>query len=455
MFSSMDTDSSRSTSHTLESLPEQATSVKHLRPGPYSISICLLNTPTSQMTAEEIQRSLAEKHPCYQYTSRQIWDYLRRGSKGEDPIFMIVNKYRAKRDPNRCAIRPEIEPQLRQLLSDAPPPQPPLLRSSRDYPQPVPAVREAASTLLCEPRTGSKHTALQEPSCVTAKSVLTPMTRANQPSPHPVPSSVWEDPLTDQSSSKRQRISYQNTSTPTQQALSTFTKDPTWITSNSSHNPEFEEAEEVRDLEHPEASISKYSRQGIVRLIASTQCNTSLFENHLDIAIGEGAALQRSGDCSNGISTFESSRKHMLYTKAAVLSPRRRVELRAKINGSSGQNLLPQSISSRLRLPLYFGKSRRIRVANHIITTKQYCQFNIRVARVKTTIDACVVSELPSLLFGREWIRQINLLSDFGNHRYYIPGPYANLTQILNLGAAITTETETRESTIIDEIAGE
>jgi hypothetical protein len=48
------------------------------------------------MTAEEIQKLLAEKYPYYQYTKRQIWDFLRRGSNGEDPIFMIVNKYRAK-----------------------------------------------------------------------------------------------------------------------------------------------------------------------------------------------------------------------------------------------------------------------------------------------------------------------------------------------------------------------
>ena len=104
-----------------------------------------------------------------------------------------------------------------------------------------------------------------------------------------------------------------------------------------------------------------------------------------------------------------------------------------KIDGSSGQNLLPRSIASRLRLPLYFGKNLRIGIANHIITTEQHYQFNIRVARVETTIDAYMVSELPSLLLGREWIPQINLLSDFRNHRYYISGPYANLIQDLDL----------------------
>jgi hypothetical protein len=135
----------------------------------------------------------------------------------------------------------------------------------------------------------------------------------------------------------------------------------------------------------------------------------------------------------------------MLYTKAAVLSTRGIVELRVKINRSSLHNLLPRLMASRLRLPLHFGKGIRIRVANHIIPTNQYCQFNIQVASVETTIDACVVSELPSLLLGREWIRQINLLSDFGNHKYYIPGLYGNLIQVLDLGTAITIETETSD----------
>jgi hypothetical protein len=62
-----------------------------------------------------------------------------------------------------------------------------------------------------------------------------------------------------------------------------------------------------------------------------------------------------------------------------------------------------------------------------------------------------VDSEL-SLLLGREWIRQINLLSDFENHKYYISGLYRNLIQVLDLGTDITTETETSESTIAEEI---
>jgi hypothetical protein len=142
----------------------------------------------------------------------------------------------------------------------------------------------------------------------------------------------------------------------------------------------------------------------------------------------------------------------MLYAKAAVLSTRGIVELEVKIDGSSIYNLLPWSIVSRLRLPLHFSKSIQIGVANHIIPTNQYCQFNIWVAGVETTIDTCVVSELPSLLLSKEWIWQINLLSDFGNQKYYIPGLYRNLTQVLDLRTAVTTETETCESATAEEI---
>jgi hypothetical protein len=110
-------------------------------------------------------------------------------------------------------------------------------------------------------------------------------------------------------------------------------------------------------------------------------------------------------------------------------------------------NLPPRSIASRLRLPLHFGKSIRVSVAHHMIPTNQYFQINIRVADVETTIDRCVASEVPSLLLGGEWIQQMNLLSDFGNHKYYIPGLSVNLIQVLGLGTDVTTEAETSEST--------
>jgi len=51
---------------------------------------------------------------------------------------------------------------------------------------------------------------------------------------------------------------------------------------------------------------------------------------------------------------FDSRRDHVLYTKAAILSTRGRVELGVKIDGSSIHNLLLRLIASRLRLPLLY-----------------------------------------------------------------------------------------------------
>jgi hypothetical protein len=165
------------------------------------------------MTGEEIQKWLAEKYPHYRYTKRQVWDFLRHGSNSEDPIFMIVNKFRATGDLNRWAIRPEIEPQLRQWY-DPPLPQPPILQSSGDHCQLAPAAREVASAVLCEPQIGSKQTALWE-------SPLATMLGIKQPFPHPtLPSDFIEKPLTDQPIGKHQRTSYQEASTPARQPLS-------------------------------------------------------------------------------------------------------------------------------------------------------------------------------------------------------------------------------------------
>jgi hypothetical protein len=136
----------------------------------------------------------------------------------------------------------------------------------------------------------------------------------------------------------------------------------------------------------------------------------------------------------------------MLYTKAAIPSTRGMLNLGVKIDESSVPNFIPRWVADRLSVPLHFGRSIRTRVAKHIISTNQYCQFDVRVAGVETKIDVCIVSELPSLLLGREWIRQVNLMSDLKNHKCYIPGPYGNLIQVLDLGTATIAEIESCDS---------
>lgn len=188
----------------------------------------------------------------------------------------------------------------------------------------------------------------------------------------------------------------------------------------------------------------------MVRAVASTQRNTAIIGDHLDTAIrGDAALPQRLRDCSNGMSTFSSRRNHILHTKAAVLSTRGIVGFGVKIDVSSIYNLLPRSMASRLRLPLHFGKGIRIGVAHHIIRTNQYCQFNIRVARVETTIEACVVSELPSLLPRGNRFDKVNLLSDFGNYKYYIQtsmesDPGSDLSSVNKKGQTLLHSLSTR-----------
>ena len=65
------------------------------------------------------------------------------------------------------------------------------------------------------------------------------------------------------------------------------------------------------------------------------------------------------------------------------------------------------------------------------------------MAGINSVIDAYVVSELSSLLLGWEWTQQVNLLSDLGNHTYYIPGPHGNLHEFPIPGLMAETEAET------------
>jgi hypothetical protein len=137
-----------------------------------------------------------------------------------------------------------------------------------------------------------------------------------------------------------------------------------------------------------------------------------------------------------------------LYTKAAIVSTRRIVELgRVYINGSSLHNLLPWSIASNLSLSLRFGSSVRVRVANRTVASNQYCRFAIKVANIELTINAYVVSELSSLLLGWEWTQQVNLLSDLGNHTYYIPGPHGNLNKLPDPAPVARVEAKTEFAT--------
>jgi hypothetical protein len=117
---------------------------------------------------------------------------------------------------------------------------------------------------------------------------------------------------------------------------------------------------------------------------------------------------------------------HNFFTKASIKTPRGVVDLeRVQVDERSPFNLVPWSIATNLDLMLYSGETLTITIAHHLIRTNHYSQFTIRVAGHNTTINTGVVSGLQTVLLGREWIRSVHLLSDFGNQKYYIPIPLA------------------------------
>jgi hypothetical protein len=166
---------------------------------------------------------------------------------------------------------------------------------------------------------------------------------------------------------------------------------------------------------------------------------------HPDVTVREkGLLQQRLRDRPRRELSVSGSTNHKLYIKAGIVSAGAIVELtRVKINGSSMYNLLPLSRAWKLGLPLHFGGSVRVRLANRTVLTNQYCKLAIIVAGIKTAIDACVVSGLCSVLLGWEWAQEVNLLSDLGNYTYYILGPHGKLVQVPILGPMIEDRAET------------
>ena len=61
--------------------------VKPLRPRPHLIATCLLNAPTSQVTAEERQKWLAEKYPVPIHKTPNL------GFSGVLPICLTANLF--------------------------------------------------------------------------------------------------------------------------------------------------------------------------------------------------------------------------------------------------------------------------------------------------------------------------------------------------------------------------
>ena len=118
------------------------------------------------------------------------------------------------------------------------------------------------------------------------------------------------------------------------------------------------------------------------------------------------------------------NRIHNLYIRAAILLPRGIAgPFQVYVDERNSFNLLPLSIAVDLDLNLYFDRTLTIRIADRLVQTNQYCRFTIRVAGLDMTIDGGVISELQTILLGREWTQSVKLLRGSGNQSYYIPVP--------------------------------
>lgn len=149
------------------------------------------------------------------------------------------------------------------------------------------------------------------------------------------------------------------------------------------------------------------------------------------------------------------------FTKASIKTPRGIVDLeRVQVDERSPFNLVPWSIATNLDLMLYSGKTWAITIADRLVRTNQYSQFTIRVAGHNTTINTGVIYGLQTILLGREWIRSVHLLNDFGNQNYYIPVPLAVEAAEEKFPGIVDTEVEAKdvkpvEMVTPDEIAEE
>ncbi|KAH8750137.1 hypothetical protein F5882DRAFT_470489 [Hyaloscypha sp. PMI_1271] len=476
---------SRSTSHTFESITIWGREkVSHL------IATCLFKSPHSQMSVREIYEWLTGNYPLYQYTKSKISAALRNDSAKKNPKFMIVNRYRGGRFPTQWAMRPEFEYQFRQFVSIGQEPQvsqsldeslwpnhyekydlafdcPGSMRQQREAHKDDATIsptvyKEIGSVVNTpvrrEPGTISSHDSWNLPRAIPASehSSLTPEIG------QPVPSLENPSSTTEASSRKRRYLSHQQSPTISQNPVST-SQDPPIIWNNLQQN--FEEGKELRHLERRKVWGARNIQENPARVvipISNTRCDHTEYHNSLrhersalvseieaavkarkslDAAISESAALRQKAR-SRSSKNAARTRNNKLHTKAVIVSETDLLELgHVEIDGNSLHNLLPLSIVDKLGLSLYFGCSVRIKVANRNIPINQYCRFKIRLAGVETTIDACVVSDLSSLVLGCGWIQEVNLLSDFQNHTYYIPGPHVNLNEIPGHGS--TTENKT------------
>ena len=211
---------------------------------------------------------------------------------------------------------------------------------------------------------------------------------------------------------KRLRTSDSNPSLKTQNSHATSARAPPSIVWRDCRNREAKIAEEAQSPNY-EALDPRDQMSNMIAKTATPFTSTQHSKPGIETR-GPGEYFKPHGSL------------HNFFTKASIETPRGVVNLeRVQVDESSPFNLVPWSIATNLDLMLYSGKTLAITIAHHLIQTNHYSEFTIRVAGHNTTINTGVVSGLQTILLGREWIRSVHLLSDFGNQKYYIPIPLA------------------------------
>ncbi|OBT48534.1 hypothetical protein VE00_01419 [Pseudogymnoascus sp. WSF 3629] len=130
----------------------------------------------------------------------------------------------------------------------------------------------------------------------------------------------------------------------------------------------------------------------------------------------------QSGDLSikqPGVNGY--GRIHNFFTTGSISTLKGKSKLqRVEVDERSPVSLLPLSLAADLGLALYSDKVSTFIVADRLVQSSQYCQFNFQVAGHNAWIIARVVTGLQTIVLGRDWMYDVNLICGIGNEGYYI-----------------------------------
>ncbi|KFY21430.1 hypothetical protein V493_07414 [Pseudogymnoascus sp. VKM F-4281 (FW-2241)] len=117
-------------------------------------------------------------------------------------------------------------------------------------------------------------------------------------------------------------------------------------------------------------------------------------------------------------------RIHNFFTTGSISTLKGKSKIqRVEVDERSPVSLLPLSLAADLGLALYSDEVSTFMVADRLVQSSQYCQFNFQVAGHSTRTIARVVTGLQTIVLGRDWMYEVNLIFGIGNQGYYISTP--------------------------------